>query len=57
MKDVPHYSTGKQKEKGTRTNPRYAEAGGFVKVRRLLVIHEFWRVQTPCTLRLNAHTY
>lgn len=57
MKDVAHYSTGKQKEKGTRTHPRYAEAGGFAKVRRLLVIHAFRSVQTPCTLRLNAHTY
>lgn len=57
MKDVAHYSTGKQKENGTRTNPRYAEAGGSVKVRRLLVIHEVWRVQICCTLRLKAHTY
>lgn len=49
VKDVAHYSTGKQKEKDTKTNPRYAEAVRFAKVKRPVVIREVRRGQTCYT--------
>lgn len=56
VKDVAHYSTGKQKEKGTKTHSRYTEEGGFAKVKRPVDIHEVDKVQ-PYKLYIIYNKY